>query len=88
MLGDISKAEKIYVACGYTDMRKSINGLVALVVGQFHLDPQSSGLFLFCGKRRIASRRCFGRKTGLCCCTSGWRMGITNGRGRRCKRGR
>ena len=27
MFGDISKAEKIYIACGYTDMRKSIDGL-------------------------------------------------------------
>ncbi len=26
MLGDISKAEKIYIACGYTDMRKSVDG--------------------------------------------------------------
>ena len=26
MLGDISHAEKIYLACGYTDMRKSIDG--------------------------------------------------------------
>ena len=27
MLGDVSQAEHIYVACGYTDMRKSIDGL-------------------------------------------------------------
>lgn len=24
MFGDISKAEKIYIACGYTDMRNGI----------------------------------------------------------------
>lgn len=30
MLGDISKAENIYLACGYTDMRKSIDGFVLL----------------------------------------------------------
>ena len=29
MLGDITVAENIYIACGYTDMRKSIDGLVA-----------------------------------------------------------
>lgn len=31
MLGDITIAQEIYIACGYTDMRKSIDGLAALV---------------------------------------------------------
>ena len=52
MLGDITVAENIYIACGYTDMRKSIDGLAAVVQEQFHLDPFSSSLFLFCGKLR------------------------------------
>lgn len=52
MLGDITVAENIYIACGYTDMRKSIDGLAAVVKEQFHLDPFSPSLFLFCGKRR------------------------------------
>lgn len=52
MLGDITVAENIYIACGYTDMRKSIDGLAAVVQEQFHLDPFSKSLFLFCGKRR------------------------------------
>lgn len=39
MLGDISRAEKIYLACGYTDMRKAINGLAAIVQQNFKLDP-------------------------------------------------
>lgn len=51
MLGDISQAEKIYIACGYTDMRKSINGLAALVQQSFQLNPFQNSLFLFCGHR-------------------------------------
>lgn len=51
MLGDISKAESIYLACGYTDMRKSIDGLAAMVQQNFHLDPFSNSLFLFCGRK-------------------------------------
>lgn len=39
MLGDITVAENIYIACGYTDMRKSIDGLASIVQQQFHLDP-------------------------------------------------
>lgn len=52
MLGDISVVENIYIACGYTDMRKSIDGLAVIVQEQFHLDPFSKSLFLFCGKRK------------------------------------
>lgn len=51
MLGDISKAEKVYIACGYTDMRKSIDGLAAIVKQNFQLNPFQNSLFLFCGKR-------------------------------------
>ena len=51
MLGDISIARDIYIACGHTDMRKAIDGLAAIVQQQFHLDPFAPALFLFCGKR-------------------------------------
>lgn len=52
MLGDIAKAEQIYIACGYTDMRKSIDGLAAIVQQNFQLNPFQNSLFLFCGRRR------------------------------------
>jgi len=52
MLGDITVVKNIYIACGYTDMRKSIDGLATIVQESFGLDPFSPSLFLFCGKRR------------------------------------
>ena len=52
MLGDISGLEKIYIVCGYTDMRKSIDGLCTVIEDQLKMDPTSSALFLFCGRRR------------------------------------
>jgi transposase len=52
MLGDITRAEEIYIVCGYSDMRKSIDGLAAIIKGTFGMDPFSPCLFLFCGKRR------------------------------------
>jgi len=52
MLTDIAGAREIHIACGYTDMRKSIDGLAAIVKLNFAMDPFSSCLFLFCGKRR------------------------------------
>ena len=51
MMGDVSGAEHIYIVCGYTDMRKSIDGLAAIVQQNFKLDVFSGSLFLFCGKR-------------------------------------
>lgn len=51
MLGDITKAQGIYIVCGYTDMRRSINGLAAIVQSSLGMDPFSRKLFLFCGKR-------------------------------------
>ncbi len=51
MLGDITIAREIYLACGYTDMHKSIDGLAAVVQQQFNLNPFQPVLFLFCGKR-------------------------------------
>ena len=43
---------KIFVACGYTDLRKGIDGLSYLVQEEFSLDPLERGtLFLFCGRR-------------------------------------
>lgn len=52
MLNDFTGAEKIYIACGYTDMRKGIDGLATLVEQRFQLNPFTNTLFLFCGKRR------------------------------------
>ena len=51
MSGDIIACKQINIACGYTDMRKSMNGLAALVQNQFEMDPFESALFLFCGRR-------------------------------------
>lgn len=42
----------VYLACGHTDMRKSINGLSAIVAGSFQLDPFGGELFVFCNRSR------------------------------------
>ena len=39
ILNDLAKNNKVYIACGYTDMRKSIDGLSSLVQQNFQLDP-------------------------------------------------
>ena len=52
MLSDFTGAEKVYIACGSTDIRKGIDGLAAMVQQEFELDPFTNTLFLFCGRRR------------------------------------
>ena len=42
----------VYLACGSTDLRKSIDGLAVLVKEGFELDPFSSCLFVFCNRKR------------------------------------
>ena len=44
-------AESVYIACGYTDMRRSIDGLSVLVQQVFKLDPFNRSLYLFCGRQ-------------------------------------
>jgi len=51
MIGDITVADEIYIVCGYTDMRKSIDGLCAIVEDKLHKDPRGNAIFLFCGRR-------------------------------------
>ena len=45
-------AEHVFLACGHTDMRKSIDGLAAIVQQNFKLDPFSKDVFMFCGRRK------------------------------------
>ena len=52
MLSDFTEADRIYIACGYTDLRRGIDGLACIVQQQFSLDLLSNTLFLFCGRRR------------------------------------
>ena len=65
MLGDVSGLEKIYIVCGYTDMRKSIDGLSTVIEDQlrwirrpvlssFSVEEDGTGLKP-CSANRMAS---------------------------------
>ena len=55
MLGGIDAAH-VYIVCGYTDMRRSIDGLAAIVKQNFGCNPYDGSLFLFCGNGKIVSK--------------------------------
>ena len=44
--------KRVYLACGKTDMRKSINGLSEIVANVFNLDLFCGALFVFCNGTR------------------------------------
>ena len=52
MLNDGTGFKRIYLATGYTDLRRGIESLAAIIRFQFELDPYDRNtLFLFCGRR-------------------------------------
>jgi transposase len=48
---DFSRVRNYYIACGYTDMRKQIDGLVAAVQMQYQRELDEISLFLFYGRK-------------------------------------
>lgn len=50
MINEISN-RPVYLACGSTDLRKSIDSLAILVKEAFELNPFSPGLFVFCNRQ-------------------------------------
>lgn len=51
MISEISN-RPVYLACGSTDLRKSIDGLAVIVKESFNLDPFSPCLFVFCNRKQ------------------------------------
>ena len=56
---------KVYLALGYTDMRKAINGL-SIIVEDLNLDPFSGHLFVFCNRRRKILKILYWDTNGFC----------------------
>ena len=51
MLADISNVDAIYIVCGRTDMRKSIDGLCAIIQEQFSMNIERNTIYFFCGRK-------------------------------------
>ncbi|WP_154662851.1 IS66 family insertion sequence element accessory protein TnpB [Ruminococcus albus] len=68
MLNDLAADAQVYLVTGYTDLRRGIDGLAAIVQAQLRLDPFSKALFLFCGRRcdRIKGLLWEGLSAGFC----------------------
>ncbi|MDD4077970.1 MAG: IS66 family transposase [Bacilli bacterium] len=47
---DLRNIKHVYVACGYTDLRKGIDGYIYLADGKLKIDPFTNVIFIFCNK--------------------------------------
>ncbi len=54
LMFDPAGGTTVYLACGVTDLRKSCQGLAAIIKLKFHLDPYSRCMFAFCNRRRTS----------------------------------
>ena len=61
----LSAAVRVYLAQDPADMRKSFDGLSALVAGPLALDPLSGHLFVFVNKRRDRIKILYWDRDGL-----------------------
>ena len=48
---DMSRVRNYYIAVGYTDLRRGIDSLAAIVQLQYGQELREDRLFLFCGRR-------------------------------------
>ncbi len=65
MLGDLSGVSRIYLITGRTDMRLSINGLMAIIRDTYQMDPYANALYLFCGRKQDRLKALHHDKTGF-----------------------
>lgn len=77
MLNDASGFHKIYVATGYADLRRGMEGLANIIRFRFHLDPYyyTNGWIpeLLTG-RETAKKHCRSLRSSTQCSCRDWRL--------------
>jgi len=62
----LSKAKRIFLRTGFTDMRKQINGLSEIAQSSLPEPPLSGAYFAFCGKTKRVIKILYWDATGFC----------------------
>jgi transposase len=64
MIFDFSKI-RIFLRPGYTDMRKAVNGLTAIVQEEMAQNPFSGSIYIFCNRGRKLLKAVYWDNTGF-----------------------
>lgn len=64
----LSAATRVFVVAGFTDLRKSFNGLYGIVAQQLQRDPTSGHVFVFCNRSRNRIKLLLWDGSGLWVC--------------------
>jgi len=67
MIFDFNKA-RIFLRPGYTDLRKAVNGLSAIIQEIMMQDPFSGSVYIFCNHERKLLKAVYWDKTGFWLC--------------------
>lgn len=59
------RTASVYLYAGKVDMRKSINGLSAIVEQELELNPMSPALFVFCNRARDKIKLLYWERNGF-----------------------
>ena len=80
MLKGSTEFSKIILACGFTDIRRGVDGLAAIARLHYDLDTTEAGtLFLFCGRKRDRIKGLLWDLTDMCLYISVWLTAFTIG---------
>mgnify|MGYP003200145514 CR=1 FL=1 len=60
-------------------MRKSFDGLMAVIRDNFQMDPFSNAVFLFCGRKKNTMKALYFDRDGFVLLRSAWTMENSNG---------
>ncbi|MCC8051041.1 MAG: IS66 family insertion sequence element accessory protein TnpB [Clostridiales bacterium] len=56
---------RLCLITGYTDMRRSISGLMSVIRDEYQMDPYANTLYLFCGRKSDRIKALYHDKTGF-----------------------
>ncbi|MGM9880942.1 MAG: IS66 family insertion sequence element accessory protein TnpB [Bacilli bacterium] len=65
MLLDLYKVSELYIVCGFTDLRKSIDGYASIIQDNFNINPMTDALYLFCNKQKNKLKILYWDKDGF-----------------------